>query len=91
MRINHTLDGPTLQPTVTAVVAVGAPRAVVDGQRAGAQVTGKVSLSAKARELALGAAATVDTAKVQRLREAVQNGTLAVDAKAIADKLVGGG
>ena len=48
----------------------------------------KVTLSAEAVQRAQSA--EVDHAKVARLRDAVQNGTLQVDARAIANRLVEG-
>ena len=47
----------------------------------------KLKVSAKAR--ALAAESQVDEAKVARLKEAMENGSFKVDARAIAHKLVG--
>ena len=51
----------------------------------------KVTVSAKARELALAhSASDVDEAKVASLRSAIQDGTLKVDSQKIADRIVDG-
>ena len=47
----------------------------------------KVSVSAKAKELA--SQSQIDEAKVSRLREQISSGQFKVDARAIAQKLVG--
>ncbi len=53
-------------------------------------ITGEnVTFSAKAKELADQTSAA-DTAKVEQLRSAVQNGTFKVDPRAIANKIVDG-
>lgn len=50
----------------------------------------KVTLSARAQELAQQQSATADTAKVNRLREAVNNGSFKVDLQAVAKGIVDG-
>jgi flagellar biosynthesis anti-sigma factor FlgM len=50
----------------------------------------KVTLSARAQELAQQQSATADTAKVDRLREAVNNGSFKVDLQAVAKGIVDG-
>jgi negative regulator of flagellin synthesis FlgM len=56
-----------------------------------ASAEGKVTISDKTRELAAASSSTVDAAKVERLRAAVNNGSLKIDAHKIANKIVGDG
>jgi flagellar biosynthesis anti-sigma factor FlgM len=50
-----------------------------------------VTVSPQALELAQKASAAADTAKVEQLHGAIQNGTLQIDRQAIAKRIVDGG
>ena len=62
-----------------------------DAKGASATPGDAVTVSAQAQELAQKAAANADTAKVERLRTAIENGTLVIDHQAIARRIVDGG
>jgi negative regulator of flagellin synthesis FlgM len=70
----------------------GAERQTVtgaSGKATPAEPSAKVALSAAANLLANGVAdGTFDAQKVERLAQAIRNGTFKVDAGAIADKLI---
>jgi flagellar biosynthesis anti-sigma factor FlgM len=69
------------------VAGVGAARpapAVEQGVQRGTSPAAEVNISSHARELALDASSSVDTAKVERLRESIQDGSFKVDDKAVA-------
>jgi flagellar biosynthesis anti-sigma factor FlgM len=51
----------------------------------------RVTVSPQARELSLKAEAQVNQAKVEKLRGAVESGTLSVDSRHIAGRLIEGG
>jgi flagellar biosynthesis anti-sigma factor FlgM len=48
----------------------------------------RVTISAEARQLAAGGAPGVDPAKVAALKEKIANGTLNVDSKVVAERMV---
>jgi flagellar biosynthesis anti-sigma factor FlgM len=62
-----------------------------DGKTAATSGSDAVTVSAQAVELAQKATETADAAKVERLRGAIQNGTLQIDRQAIAKRIVDGG
>lgn len=66
----------------------GSTKAAAPGSAAPEGV--KVTMSAKARELAAAAPADFDEAKVARLKSAIEGGTFQIDAHHIARKLVEG-
>jgi flagellar biosynthesis anti-sigma factor FlgM len=74
------------------VAGVGATRpapAVEQGATRGTSPAAEVSISSHARELALDASASVDTAKVDRLRESIQAGTFVCDSNCVAKAMIG--
>lgn len=50
-----------------------------------------VRVSARGRELSLQTEGTIDTAKVDRLKSALESGSFRVDPRAIAERMVRGG
>jgi flagellar biosynthesis anti-sigma factor FlgM len=73
--------------------AAGATPKVGAGDSKGGATSGSdaVTVSAQALELAQKASASADSAKVESLRGAIQNGTLQIDRQAIANRIVDGG
>lgn len=69
------------RPTRPEMPAVAAP-AVASRRESAADAATTVKLSARARELS-------DNSRIAALKEKVQNGTLPIDAQAIARALVG--
>jgi negative regulator of flagellin synthesis FlgM len=66
-----------------------APPAAVDRAAAAGEPSARVALSPAASSLASGAAdASFDTAKVERLAQAIRDGKFEVNADVIADKLI---
>lgn len=53
-----------------------------------AEASAQVQISATAAKLASGADGTFDTAKVERIAQAISEGKFEVDAKNVADKLI---
>lgn len=90
MRIN---EPRTPQVSGTDVSGVGQPKQVksADGEARASEAhdrgSVKVNVSAKAREMSQKA--TVDEAKVARLKDQIEKGEFKVDARAIAAKIVG--
>jgi flagellar biosynthesis anti-sigma factor FlgM len=73
--------------------AAGATQKANAGDAKGTATSGSdaVTVSAQALELAQKASTTADASKVERLRGAIQNGTLQIDRQAIAKRIVDGG
>lgn len=74
------------------VAGVGAPRPVVaveQGAQRGTSPAAEVTISSHARELALDASSSVDSAKVERLRTSIQDGSFKYDSNAIAKAMIG--
>jgi flagellar biosynthesis anti-sigma factor FlgM len=78
-----------LTATKQGTAAKGTPAASQTGTTPQAPAGEKVTLSAKAQELADNAAAA-DAAKITQLRASIANGTFKVDPRAIANKIVDG-
>jgi len=75
--------------TLAAANAERKTQPSADGAGSGVEPSTKVELSATAGLLAGGVAdGTFDAQKVERLAQAIRNGTFQVDANAIADKLI---
>lgn len=74
------------------VAGVGAARpapAVEQGAQRGTSPAAEVSISSHARELALDASSSVDGAKVERLRAAIQGGSFKCDSTCVAKAMIG--
>jgi flagellar biosynthesis anti-sigma factor FlgM len=82
------LNGPTRSGGASATGEVGKGAKEGAARAADAASSTNVKLSAKA--VALADLADPGSAKIDALRERVRNGTLRVDAHAIASKLLGG-
>jgi len=78
----------------TAVDAVAVPKPSADRQGQGSGTSlkaARVSISPEARALAVGGVAgggAIDHAKVERLRQALQSGTLKFDSNVIAQHMI---
>jgi flagellar biosynthesis anti-sigma factor FlgM len=93
MRINHFYG--------TQTTPIAQPQAAKGAGKVGAAGAGskhetdegafKVSISPEAKALASSSEGGLDAAKVERLKGQVESGSLHVDAKAIAARLVNGG
>ena len=74
----------------TAVDPVSVPQQPVTGESSGSSTSiraARVSISAEARALATGQT-TIDQAKVERLRQGIENGGLKFDSQLIAQRMV---
>ena len=74
----------------TAVDPVSVPQPAVTGGSGGSSTqirAARVSISAEARALATGQT-TIDQAKVERLRQSIENGGLKFDSQLIAQRMV---
>ena len=74
----------------TAVDPVSVPQPAVTGESGGSSTSiraARVSISAEARALATGQT-TIDQAKVERLRQSIENGGLKFDSQLIAQRMV---
>ena len=94
MRIDNygKFSDPVVQSAQSAKKGAGAKGAGSAGGSAGAPGSTsaeKVTVSAQAQALS-HQATTVDAAKVERLRSAIQSGTFKVDKQAIANRIVDG-
>jgi flagellar biosynthesis anti-sigma factor FlgM len=67
------------------------PTRPVGGDATRAASGDDVRVSARGRELSLQTEGTVDTAKVDRLKSAIESGSFRVDPRAIAERMVRGG
>lgn len=91
MKIGHSLDKPALAPVAGRGSAAETGGANVNG--AAPQGSSRVELSSAAASLlgsdgVQGANADMDTAKVERITQSIQDGSYQVNAEAIADKLL---
>jgi flagellar biosynthesis anti-sigma factor FlgM len=85
------INEPAIQTTKQGAIAGQAPHAHKHGKTP-PQVSGeKVTVSAQAQELADKAAADAETAKVDKLRAAIQDGTFKPNPQVIAKRIVEGG
>ena len=76
---------------VTPASATTAASKTTSSPQAGAEASMQVELSSAASELSStgsGSDATFDTAKVERITQAIRDGKFKVNAEAIADKLI---
>jgi flagellar biosynthesis anti-sigma factor FlgM len=74
----------------TAVDPVSVPQPAATGESSGSSTSiraARVSISAEARALATGQT-TIDQAKVERLRQSIENGGLKFDSQLIAQRMV---
>lgn len=78
-----------LTATKQGAAAKGTPPAQSPSTAAPPAAGEKVTLSAKAQQLA-DQAASADAAKVSQLRSAIANGSFRIDPRAIANKIVDG-
>jgi flagellar biosynthesis anti-sigma factor FlgM len=93
MRINH-FYGNQSAPIAQPQAAKGASKVGTAGTGAKPPTDDgafKVSISPEAKALSSTSEAGFDAAKVERLKGAVESGSLHVDAKAIAARIVNGG
>jgi len=86
---NHALEvysqGTVARSAECANVAASASKAATRSSRSEAAI---LSISSEARDLAAAAAPQVDLEKVNALRDKVRQGTFAVDAAAIAERML---
>jgi negative regulator of flagellin synthesis FlgM len=82
MKIGH------LDHTPAASPVAGERKAAAAQQPAGSEPSAKVELSSTALLAGAGDDATFDQAKVDRISQAIQDGTFKINAEAIADKLI---
>jgi len=88
MKIGH-LENVAVTPAVSERKAGNAAVPPAAGKAAGVEASAKVELSPTVSQLAAGAGEGVfDTAKVQRISDAIRNGQFKVNPEAIADKLI---
>jgi flagellar biosynthesis anti-sigma factor FlgM len=85
--VNTTLQGQA--PQASSAAQRGTAESAHEGTSA--SKGDAVEVSAQAMELARKAAADTDTAKVQRLRSAIDDGSFVIDRHAIASRIVDGG
>lgn len=78
-----------ISPTQGAVKVQ--PTRPVGGDATRATSGDDVRVSARGRELSLQTEGTMDTAKVDRLKSAIESGSFRVDPRAIAERMVRGG
>lgn len=96
MKIGQSSDNslpvnPTAQPAASKVSQSATSTATASAAKSTQSAGVAVTVSTLARTLEAGKtgeSADVDTAKVKAVRTAIQNGTYAVNAEAIADKLL---
>lgn len=88
MKIGH-LENVSATPAVGERKAGAAAVPSAAGKAAGVEASTKVELSTTVSQLAVGGAdGAFDTAKVQRISDAIRNGQFKVNPEAIADKLI---
>ena len=88
MKIGH-LENKPLTPAVGERKTPAATTPEVISPRAAAEPSAKVDLSVTVAQLAAGGSEGVfDTAKVQRISDAIRDGKFSVNPEAIADKLI---
>ena len=88
MKIGH-LENSSVSPAVGERKAGAAAVPSAAGKVADVEASAKVELSTTLSQLAAGAGEGVfDTAKVQRISDAIRNGQFTVNPEAIADKLI---
>lgn len=92
MKIGNPADKPVTGATSTARTegAESQTRAPgkTDSLDGGVEASAKVSLSNLAGSLMSGTDPTFDAAKVERVKQAIEDGSYKVNAEAIADKLI---
>lgn len=90
MRIHDVYRNTPTPSTATGTVRTPSAEGSAAGTRGTdpAEPSVKVSISTRARELVSRPESGVDEAKVARLKEQLERGTLAVDSSAIARKIV---
>ena len=88
MKIGH-LENTSATPTVSERKSGAAATSAAAAAPTGVEPSAKVALSTTVTQLAAGSSEGVfDTAKVQRISDAIRNGEFKVNPEAIADKLI---
>jgi negative regulator of flagellin synthesis FlgM len=88
MKIGH-LENSSVTPAVGERKSNAATTLPTAGSMAAVEASAKVELSTTVSQLAAGGSEGVfDTAKVQRISDAIRNGQFKVNPEAIADKLI---
>ena len=88
MKIGQTENTP-LTPTVGERKSGAAASSAASAAATGVEASATVALSSTVAQLAAGRTEAVfDTAKVQRISDAIRNGQFKVNPEAIADKLI---